>query len=306
MLSPSAVDDIVTIGTHIVAVDPTGSFRLSGYALVEGRQHHHRHGHRSRQRRGHGNRRRHRRLHAAVADHPRIRPAARRRRALRAAGRHLVHAQRTTAAAPPIELTTESTIDGTATTSATTIVTATGGHIVDAIARDLAGNETRVERTFFIGATGGGSGRCEMSGFDPADGAVDPLFVDDARRPLRTASAGVNDHVATVLDGSFLRHRRAAARRREPVISSLHRRATVRRVGDPVTLTLHRVTGDPSITIDHAGRRFVTADETITVTGTVGPGVTIADVNGQRPSSAAPTPAPPAPYTATGCAWPAV
>ncbi|MCA1733213.1 MAG: hypothetical protein LC732_06370, partial [Acidobacteria bacterium] len=49
-------------------------------------------------------------------------------------------------------------------------VTASGGHTVVAVAMDAAGNETRVERTFFIGGASGGG--CGLDGFVPASGAI--------------------------------------------------------------------------------------------------------------------------------------
>src|SRR5207244_6897306 len=52
-------------------------------------------------------------------------------------------------------VTTRVTIDGAAGTDTTTL--RDGGHLLTAIARDAAGNETRIDRTFFIGSTRAGS-----------------------------------------------------------------------------------------------------------------------------------------------------
>jgi RHS repeat-associated protein len=276
VLTPSSVKTL-TIGTQAVAVDPTGSFRLNGYPLVEGPN-----------------------AIAAIAtanDGAKVTATVNvtadftppsltileSSQALADGARFTDRAAISVAAddhGRPVS--TESSIDGTATTGATTTITAAGGHIVSAVARDLAGNETRAERTFFIGATGTSSGRCTMSGFDPADGAV--VLASSATlvgRFVNGVGIRVNDHDATVLDGSFL----------ATVELPLEGANQVRLVctdaagapsGDPVTLTLHRVTGQLSITIDTPAEGFVTASDTITVTGTAGPGVTTADVNGQQ------------------------
>src|SRR5204863_3134100 len=50
--------------------------------------------------------------------------------------------------------------------------------------------------------------------------------------------------------------------------------------GTPVTITLQRVTGNPSITITTPDENFAAAQETIAVSGTIGNGVVGADVNG--------------------------
>ncbi|HWW60365.1 MAG TPA: Ig-like domain-containing protein, partial [Thermoanaerobaculia bacterium] len=65
-------------------------------------------------------------------------------------------------------VTTKLTIDGT-TITGTAGTLADGGHSLTAVARDAAGNETRVDRTFFIGGANVSTG-CGLSNIDPVDG----------------------------------------------------------------------------------------------------------------------------------------
>ncbi len=173
------------------------------------------------------------------------------------------------------------TIDGTSSPASTTVAT-TGGHIIHAIARDLAGNESAEERTFFIGALGGGTTQCVMSSFDPADGSV--VLGTSAQltgRVVGGVSVKVNGVVATLSDTSFLATVELPREGANTVTITCHDGDGTQN-GQAATLTLIRVTGEPSITIEAPAEGFATAAESINVTGTVGPGVVDADVNGVK------------------------
>ena len=265
---------VVTIGTQTTPVDPLGAFRLSGYPLVEGDN----------------------TITASTATGsttvnsasvvvtadftPPALTILESDQPLNDGARFATEAVLSLQASDNRgSVTSELTVDGTKVPSMPHTVTATGGHVAVAIARDEAGNETRVERTFFIGATGGGAVSCALTDFDPADGAV----VLSASTTLlgRTTSEGVkvNDVPASVADGSF----RATVElplEGANVVTLRCTDATGVAFGDPVTITLNRVTGDPSIEITSPNEGFVTAAESITVSGTVGPGVITTDVNG--------------------------
>ena len=175
-------------------------------------------------------------------------------------------------------VTTTLTIDGSVAAAPFTI-NAAGGHAVTATARDLAGNETRVERTLFIGAATGGA-TCQLDSFDPADGAV--ILSTTTTLVGRAGGAigvKVNGIPALVADGAF----RASVElpsEGSNTIDIVCTDADGNATGTPARITLNRVTGDPSISISSPAEDFVSAEETIAVTGTVGPGVVSADVNG--------------------------
>ncbi len=177
------------------------------------------------------------------------------------------------------QVITTLSIDGTPIATPPSTVTAGGGHAAIATARDLAGNESRTERTFFIG-TSGGSSDCTLSGFDPVDGAV--VVSSTTTLIGRSGSAlgvKVNGIAAVVADGSF------SATVELPnegpnVVTITCTDANGAPTGTPSTITLQRITGDPSITISTPNEGFVTSQETIAVTGTIGNGVVSADVNG--------------------------
>ncbi|HEX2832541.1 MAG TPA: Ig-like domain-containing protein [Thermoanaerobaculia bacterium] len=276
VLTPASVKTL-TIGTQTVPVDPTGAFRLSGHPLVEGPNAI------TATATGHDDAKVTASVEVTADFTPPSLTILESNQPLSDGARFPQQAAISFAADDGGRtVTTESSIDGTKTTAATTTITAAGGHIVTAVARDLAGNETRAERTFFIGSTGTSSGRCELSNFDPADNAVilgsSTTLVG---RFVNGVGVRVNDHDATVFDGSFLATVELPLEGAN-VVRLTCTDASGAASGDPVTLTLHRITGQLSITIDTPAEGFVTAEETITVTGTVGPGVTSAEVNGQQ------------------------
>ena len=289
--SPSGV---VTIGTHTAPVDPLGTFRLSGYSLVEGDN----------------------TITASTttgsttvnsaslvvtADFtPPALTILESNQPLNDGARFATEAVLSVEASDNRgSVTVELTVDGTKAASTPHVVTATGGHAVVAVARDQAGNETRAERTFFIGATGGGAATCSLGDFDPADGAV----VLSASTTLlgRTTSEGVkaNDVPASVADGSFRATVELPLEGANVVTLRCTDAAGVA-FGDAVTITLNRVTGDPSIEITSPDEGFATAEESITVTGTVGPGVVSADVNGATAVIAGSDPSVARPFTVPG------
>src|SRR5207245_8064084 len=115
-----------------------------------------------------------------------------------------------------------------------------GGHTLTATARDSAGNETRVDRTFIVGS--GGASACVLSNFDPPDHST--IFAHDVKLTGRAAGATsviVNGVRAYVSDGSFATHVQ---------LSQEGANAITIGCGDSTTtLTFFRVSGAPSITI---------------------------------------------------------
>jgi RHS repeat-associated protein len=157
-------------------------------------------------------------------------------------------------------------------------VSVNGGHTLIAIARDLAGNETRVERTFFIG--GGATGGCALSDFDPADGAL--VTADHVTLIGRTGGAPgvkVNGTAAVVSNGSFSATVNLPAEGANAVTITCTD-ANGNATGAPKTITLTRVTGAPSIDITEPAHNSVTANEVITVRGTIAGEVSQVVVNG--------------------------
>ena len=265
-------DHQVTIGTQSVPVDPSGAFRLSGYALVEGEN----------------------TITATVKSNSAtvhvtgdFTPPALN---INESGQPLAEDARfatqavltLTASDNSGSVTSELTLDGTKVVTLPVTVTTNGGHSASAIARDAAGNESRVDRTFFIGAaTGGGNNAgCALTDFDPADNAV----VLSSSSTLVGRSGGalgvkVNGVAASVADGSF-RATVELPNEGANAVTIVCTDGSGNPTGTPVTITLNRITGAPSISIDAPAEGFITGSETITVTGSVGPGVTKADVNG--------------------------
>ena len=270
-------DGQVTIGTTSVPVDPSGAFRLSGYALTEGEN-----TITATTKNGNGTTNS-ATVHVTADFTP---PAL----AILESGQPLADEARfATQAVLSLRatdnsggtVTTELTIDGAKAVTLPITVTTTGGHSASAVARDAAGNESRVDRTFFIGTSTGGTGSgCALSGFDPADGAV----VLSASTTLIGRSGGaigvkVNGIAATVADGSF-RATVELPNEGANLVTIVCTDGSGNPTGTPVTITLNRITGDPSISIATPDEGSSTANENITVTGTVGAGVVSADVNG--------------------------
>jgi RHS repeat-associated protein len=158
-------------------------------------------------------------------------------------------------------------------------VTATGGHTLVAIATDAAGNETRVERTFFIGGNSGGTG-CSLTDFDPANNAL--VTSDTVTLVGRTGGAAgvkVNGIAALVSNGSFsatVNLPNEGANTVNITCTDANSTAT----GTPVTITLTRATGAPSIDITSPANDSPSATETITVSGTISGEVSQVLVNG--------------------------
>jgi RHS repeat-associated protein len=177
-------------------------------------------------------------------------------------------------------VTTDLTIDGARPATLPFTIGVTGGHSLVASARDAAGNETRVERTLFIGAATAGTAACKLELFDPASGSV--ILSNSTTLVGRSGGAAgvkVNGTAALVADGSF------SATVELPVegdntltINCTDANGTA--TGAPATIVLQRVTGNPSITVDTPVEGAVSGQASIAVTGTVGAGVISAEVNG--------------------------
>jgi RHS repeat-associated protein len=157
-------------------------------------------------------------------------------------------------------------------------VTAQGGHVLTATATDPAGNETRVERTFFIGNTTAGSQGCRIDATDPADGAVIAAStVTVAGRAPGAATVTVNGVKANVADASFAASVDLPAEGANAITVQC---ADAGGLTATRTLTLTRVTGNPSVDITSPAEGFTTGDAKITVSGTVSADVATVDVNG--------------------------
>jgi RHS repeat-associated protein len=267
---------VVTLGTTTLTVDPTGEFRVSGYALKEGEN-----TITVTSTAANG-------VQSSATTHvtadftpPSLtilesgQPLA---DGARFATQAVISLQSADAGGGAV--TTTLTIDGTKTTTTPFTLSTAGGHSIIAVARDLAGNETRAERTLFIGASSGGTTDCKLDSFDPANGAV--ILSNSTTLVGRSGGAigvKVNGVAATVADGAFtatveLPNEGANA------VTIACTDASGTPTGTPVTITLQRVTGNPSISITAPDENFATAQESIPVSGTVGAGVISADVNG--------------------------
>jgi RHS repeat-associated protein len=263
----------VTIGTQSVPVDAPGGFRLTGYALTEGEN-----TITATATASNG-------LQTSASTHVTADFTPPSLTILESSQPLSDGARFATRAAISLDasdaggsVTTELTIDGTVA-AAPSSVTAAGGHSVVATARDRAGNQSRAERMFFIGAATA-TADCKLEGFDPTNNAVVlSSSVTIVGRSGGAIGVKANGVPAVVADGSF------SATVELPnegtnVVTVNCTDANGTPTGTPATLTLQRVTGDPSININTPAEGFVTSQETIAVSGTVGPGVTSADVNG--------------------------
>ena len=176
-----------------------------------------------------------------------------------------------------IESTTLS-LDGSART-APVDVSAQGGHVLTAIARDTAGNETRVDRTFFIGTSTAGSQGCHIDSTDPVDGAViSASSVTVAGRAPGAATVTVAGVNATVADGTFTASIDLPGEGPNAVQVQC---ADAGGLTATRTISLIRQTGNPSIDITSPSEGLVTGDKTTTVSGTLSSDVDAADVNGK-------------------------
>jgi hypothetical protein len=154
---------------------------------------------------------------------------------------------------------------------------ANGGHALTSTARDAAGNETRIDRTFFVGDARTEAG-CGLSALDPPDGTA--VFADFLRITGRSGGAAgvlIDGKAAFVADGSFCGEAQLQAGRNEIVIQCADGGGTPT-ADAPVTLVIHR-DGEPAVTITSPSGDSV-ANGTIEVKGTVSAGVVSAEVNG--------------------------
>ena len=158
-------------------------------------------------------------------------------------------------------------------------VTTTGGHTLVAVARDLAGNENRVERTFFIGGSSTAGG-CALTDFDPATGAlVTSPTVTLVGRTGGAIGVKVNGTAAIVSNGSFSATVNLP-NEGENTITITCTDANGNATGEPEITKLIRATGAPSVNITTPDDNSVHPTETITVTGTIGGAASEVLVNG--------------------------
>ncbi len=176
----------------------------------------------------------------------------------------------------PQGLVNELTIDGALVTGAMPQLS-NGGHALSAVARDAAGNETRVDRTFFIG-DGVTSGGCGLTAIDPIDGAR--VLVDLLRITGRSGAASVliNGNAAQVADGSFCGEANLQPGRNEIAIRCAD--ASGNPTTDaPTTLVVYR-DAEPAIVITSPANGATLTTGTVTVSGTVSEAGMSGDVNG--------------------------
>jgi len=176
----------------------------------------------------------------------------------------------------PVAPTVTLLVDGVAATQPAS-VTANGGHTAVAIATDAAGNQTRVERSFSIGALQ--SGGCGLTGFDPADGSV--VTANSTTLIGRSGGAAgvkINNIPALVANGMFAGTVELSVEGANTV-TIVCTDANGTPTGTPVTMTLNRVTAAPSVTIDNPTELQSFGTSTITVSGSVQNARSV-DVNG--------------------------
>ncbi|HVR39090.1 MAG TPA: hypothetical protein VMU84_08330, partial [Thermoanaerobaculia bacterium] len=174
-------------------------------------------------------------------------------------------------------VTTKLMIDGTTITGAVPSL-ADGGHSLTAIARDAAGNETRIDRTFFIGGSTVTTG-CGLSNIDPVEATS--LYDATIRITGRAGGAAavlINGARADVSDGSFCGTATLAPGRNEITIQCANADGTPT-TDTPVKVVYYRYT-DPTITIATPSSGAAVTNPKIIVTGTVGAGVVEGHVNG--------------------------
>ncbi|HVR39063.1 MAG TPA: Ig-like domain-containing protein [Thermoanaerobaculia bacterium] len=174
---------------------------------------------------------------------------------------------------------TRLTIDGT-TITGTVGTLADGGHSLTAVARDAAGNETRVDRTFFIGGSVATTG-CALNSIDPVDNAsVFDSTIHITGRSGGAAAVLINGTRAEVSDGSFCGEANLVAGRNEITIQCANADGTATNDA-PLKVIYYRYL-DPTITISSPSNGAVVTNAKTTVSGTVGAGVVEGDVNGIR------------------------
>ncbi|MEA2163766.1 MAG: hypothetical protein QOK37_1893 [Thermoanaerobaculia bacterium] len=173
---------------------------------------------------------------------------------------------------------TSLTIDGVAVAAPFTPA-ANGGHALVAVARDVAGNETRVDRTFSIGDVVAGSGGCPPASFDPPDRST--IASDHVLLSGRAAAPNVRagNALVAVADGAFATSV-ALPSEGANTISITCADAAGQALASPSTITLFRFTNAPSVTITSPVTDAEITTEKTQVAVSVGAGVTSGDING--------------------------
>jgi len=272
ILSPTD-DGHVTIGSARTTVDSVGDFRFNGYQLAEGDNTI------SVQAKGTSGQTTTAQVHVTADFTP---PAL----TILASGQTLVdNAQFPNTVTITLHatdnrnvVTTTLSLDGSAKTEPVD-VSAQGGHVLTAIARDQAGNETRIDRTFFIGTNTAGSQGCHIDSTDPVDGAViSASTVTVAGRAPGAATVKVAGVNATVADASFTASIDLPSEGANAIEVQC---ADAGGLTATRTISLIRQTGNPSIDITAPSENFVTGDKSITVSGTLSSDADSADVNGK-------------------------
>lgn len=154
-----------------------------------------------------------------------------------------------------------------------------GRHTAVAIAADAAGNQTRVTRSFTVGAQG--STGCVLTDLDPTSGAVVAASaISVTGRSGGAAGVVINGVPAQVANGSFVG---TVELTRDGVnaVSIQCADSSGARIGEAQTLEIVRATSAPTVTITTPNEMQEVATSTVAVTGTVGAGVTSVDVNGK-------------------------
>lgn len=180
----------------------------------------------------------------------------------------------------PDGLTTTLTIDGADVPGASPQLT-DGGHALTAVARDKAGNQTRVDRTFSVGSTANAAAGCSLTNFDPPNNAA--VFSNSITFSGRSGGAAmllVNGTHVTPDNGSFATSL-ALNNEGANTITVACADASGTATSDPAsTLTIYRYTNAPSVTITQPSNEAPLNSSAVTVTGTVSSDVVSGDVNG--------------------------
>jgi RHS repeat-associated protein len=182
----------------------------------------------------------------------------------------------------PAGLKTTLTIDGVEVIGASPTL-GDGGHALTAIARDAAGNVTRIDRTFSVGSTATGTlGGCTLGNFDPPNNAaVFSNAITFSGRAGGAAAVLVNSNRATLDSGSFATSLQLNNEGANTVtIACADANGVATTTDTPVTVTIYRYTQTPSITITDPHDQTPLGSTTVTVNGTVGADVVSGDVNG--------------------------
>ncbi|MGH9457003.1 MAG: Ig-like domain-containing protein, partial [Thermoanaerobaculia bacterium] len=195
-------------------------------------------------------------------------------------------------------LSAEARIDGNVVALPLTFAAA-GGHTIAAVAVDAAGNETRLQRTFFIGSTSAAA-TCALDAFDPPSGSVIAAAVTGLTgRTGGAAGVKVGGIPATVANGSFCATVELPLEG-ENAIEVVCTDADGNPIGEPKTVVLIRATTLPAVSIAAPEEGLATASETIAVSGTAGPGVVEVTVNGLAASIEAGDPNAARPFSLDG------